>query len=80
MGRCGSWRAGRKGWRRSADLPGLDGASTTAYRLHVTKLRAHRIALVLSLGLNVVLIAAFWLYLHFEATLDIVETAVGFLN
>lgn len=46
----------------------------------MTRQRAYGIALALSLALNVVLIAAFTLYLHFEGLLSIVEEVVGFLG
>ncbi len=43
-------------------------------------LRLYRIALVLSLATNVLLIAAIWAYLHFEGFLSIVETVVGIVG
>ncbi len=43
-------------------------------------LRLYRVALVLSLATNVVLIAAIWAYLHFEGLLSIIETVVGFFG
>ncbi len=44
------------------------------------KLRVYRIALVLSLAVNAILIGAITLYIHFAGLLDVVETAVGFIN
>ena len=38
--------------------------------------RLYRVALILSLVMNVVLITVFWAYLHFESTLSIIEEAV----
>lgn len=46
----------------------------------MTTLRLYRIALALSLLVNVGLVAMIWLYLHFEGTLAIVEEAVSFFN
>lgn len=40
-------------------------------------LRLYRIALAVSLIANVLLIAIFWAYLHFEGTLSIIEEAVS---
>ena len=40
-------------------------------------IRAYRIALALSLALNVLLIGALWLYVHFAGLFSIVEDAVG---
>ena len=39
-------------------------------------IRLYRVALILSLVVNVVLITVFWAYLHFEGTLSIIEEAV----
>ncbi len=46
----------------------------------MTQIRIYRTALVISLVLNGLLIAAFWAYLHFEGLLSIVDTAVGAAN
>ena len=46
----------------------------------IMSVRIYRVALVVSLALNVALILGFWLYLHFAATLSIVEDAVGFFD
>ena len=43
-------------------------------------LRFYRIALAISLVVNILLITAFWAYLHFEGLLSIIETAVGLLG
>ena len=43
-------------------------------------LRLYRVALAMSLVVNALLITGVWLYFHFEATLAIIEEAVGFLN
>ena len=39
-------------------------------------IRLYRVALILSLVVNVLLITVFWAYLHFEGTLSIIEEAV----
>ena len=46
----------------------------------MSRLHAYRIALALSVTLNVLLVAAFWLYLHFEGLLGLVTSAVGFFE
>lgn len=46
----------------------------------MTQLRFYRLALAVSLALNVVLIAAVALYLHFEGMLGVIEEAVGFFG
>lgn len=46
----------------------------------MTQLRAYRIALILSLIINVVLVAVIALYVHFAGLLSIIEDAVGFLG
>ena len=43
-------------------------------------LRFYKLALALSVIVNVVLLAGVWAYMHFAATLEIVEEAIGFLN
>ena len=43
-------------------------------------LRLYRIALIASVALNVLLVTAIWLYVHFEGALGIVEEAVGFFD
>ena len=43
-------------------------------------LRLYKIALAVSLVVNVVLLTAVWAYIHFEGTLAMVEEAIGFLN
>jgi hypothetical protein len=46
----------------------------------VTKLRGYRIALAISITVNVLLVTAIWLYIHFAGLLDIIEMAVGFVS
>lgn len=46
----------------------------------MTRLRAYRIALTISVALNVLLIAAIALYIHFEGLLSVIEEAVGILG
>ena len=43
-------------------------------------LRLYRITLAISLAVNVLLLAAIWLYIHFEGTLAIIEEAVGLVS
>jgi hypothetical protein len=38
------------------------------------------IALVSSLVMNVLLVAAFWLYMHYAGTLSLIQDAVGFFE
>jgi hypothetical protein len=40
-------------------------------------LRHYRIALAISLGINALLLAAIWTYIHFEGLLSVIEEAVG---
>jgi hypothetical protein len=47
------------------------------------KLSSHRllgIALVSSLVMNLLLVAAFWLYIHYAGTLSLIQDAVGFFE
>ena len=46
----------------------------------MTSIRFYRIALFTSLVLNVLLVTALWLYVHFAGTLAMIEDAVGFFN
>jgi hypothetical protein len=46
----------------------------------VKSIRLYRIALIASLVLNALLVAALWLYVHFAGTLSMIEDAVGFFN
>ncbi|MBV8850487.1 MAG: hypothetical protein JOZ16_12995 [Methylobacteriaceae bacterium] len=46
----------------------------------MTSLRMLRIALVASLLTNVFLISAFWLYVHYAATLSLIQDVVGFFE
>jgi hypothetical protein len=39
-----------------------------------------RIALAASLLMNVLLVAAFWLYVHYAGTLSLIQDAMGFLD
>jgi len=39
-----------------------------------------RIALVLSLVLNVSLVTLFWLYIHYAGTLSMIQDAIGILD
>ena len=43
-------------------------------------LRLYRIALAASVALNVLLLAAFWLYIHFAGLYSMIEDAVGLVN
>jgi hypothetical protein len=52
----------------------------TVRREHVKSTRFYRIALFASLALNALLVAAFWLYIHFAGTLSMIEDVVGFFN
>jgi hypothetical protein len=47
---------------------------------HAQSIRFYRIALVASRVLNALLVAAFWLYVHFAGTLSMIEDVVGFFN
>ena len=42
--------------------------------------RAYRVALTISLVVNVLLIATIALYIHFEGLLSIIEDAIGFFG
>lgn len=42
--------------------------------------RLYRVALAISLVLNVLLLTIFWAYLHFEGTLSIIEEAVSIFD
>jgi hypothetical protein len=46
----------------------------------LSSLRLLRIALVSSLVLNVLLVTAFWLYIHYAGTLSLIQDAVGFFE
>ena len=43
-------------------------------------LRFYKVALAASVALNVVLLAALWLYIHFAGLFSMIEDAVGFVN
>jgi hypothetical protein len=47
---------------------------------NLASIRFYRVALTLSLVLNALMLAAFWLYVHFAGTLSLIEDAVGFFN
>ncbi|WP_165492649.1 hypothetical protein [Lichenihabitans psoromatis] len=44
----------------------------------MTRLRFYRVALAVSLVVNVLLILGIWAYLHFEGILSIIDEAIGF--
>ena len=46
----------------------------------MTSIRRLRIALVSSLAMNVLLVTAFWLYVHYAGTLSLIQDAVGFFE
>jgi hypothetical protein len=47
---------------------------------NLSSIRVLRIALVSSLAINVLLVTAFWLYLHYAGTLSLIQDAVGFFE
>jgi hypothetical protein len=46
----------------------------------MTSVRWYRIALITSLGLNALLLTAFWLYLHFGGTLSTIQDVLGLFD
>ena len=46
----------------------------------MSSVRFLRIALVLSLAVNVLLVALFWLYIHYAGTLSMIQDAIGILD
>jgi hypothetical protein len=39
-----------------------------------------RIALVSSVVMNMLLVTAFWLYIHYAGTLSLIQDALGFID
>src|SRR5947209_2990028 len=55
-------------------------AGTESSGQSVRSTRLLRIALVLSLAMNVLLVTAFWLYIHYAGTLSLIQDVVGFFE
>ena len=64
---------------RGTNRLGLVAATGTSGR-SLSSIRLLRIALVLSLAMNVLLVTAFWLYIHYAGTLSLIQDVVGFFE
>jgi hypothetical protein len=73
---------GEKGQELNAHAPvgGVIARGVDRPGRNTRSVRLLRIALVASLATNVLLVSAFWLYVHYAATLSLIQDAIGFFE
>lgn len=73
---------GEKSQELNAPAPagGAIASGVNGLGRNARSVRLLRIALVASLATNVLLVTAFWLYVHYAGTLSLIQDAIGFFE